>query len=196
MCDTRSGVGHLCESVKFLCGKLHPSKWATGYWHARLLNKVWGACHFSGSRCDSPGGVRNGRLLNEDRKSEGACSTRDVAQHGVSERHSQQALASAQQSPFAVAQPPGYRSTPPTPVPGAIRGRCLGFGTWKQESGPDHMTSLTAGRKGSSPACVPQAKHSSIPPLSFLFPMAYIFKSQHMPSLSSSWSMADISDQT
>lgn len=83
----------------------------------------------------------------------------------MSVRHSQQALAPALQSPFGLAQPPGSRSTPPTPIPGAVRGRCHRSGIWKQESKPDRMTSLTAGRKGSPPACLPRAKHSSMPPL-------------------------------
>ena len=109
-------------------------------------------------------------------------------------RHSQQALAPALQSPFGLAQPPGYRSTPPTPIPGAVRGRCHRSGIWKQESKPDRMTSLTAGRKGSPPACLPRAKHSSMPPLlSSSWQTLFL---NHDICLSFSWSMADISNQT
>ena len=101
---------------------------ATG---TRGLHMKSGVSAPSESRCESPGGVLTGRLLNEDSKCEGVCRTREwAAGYGVSVRHSQQALAPALQSPFGLAQPLGYRSTPPTPIPGAIRGRCHRSGIW------------------------------------------------------------------
>lgn len=110
--------------------------------------------------------------------------------------HSHQALASAQQSFSGEAQPPGYKATLPTPVPEARMGRCLRFGVWRHESGPDHMTSLTVGTRGIPPACLPQAKHGAMPSLLSLAYGSIYCRSRHMPPLSFPWHTAEISNQT
>lgn len=109
---------------------------------------------------------------------------------------SHQALASAQQSSSGEAQPPGYKATLPTPDPEARMGRCLRFGVWRHESGPDHMTSLTAGRRGSPPACLSQAEHGTMPSLLSLAHGNIYSRSRHMPPLSFPWHIAEISNQT
>lgn len=114
----------------------------------------------------------------------------------MSVRHSHQALASAQQSSSGEAQPPGYKATLPTPVPEARTGGCLRFGVWRHESGPDHMTSLTAGTRGIPPVCLPQAKHGTMPSLLSLAHGSIYCRSRHMPPLSFPWHIAEISNQT
>lgn len=81
-----------------------------------------------------------------------------------------------------------------TQRPGWVGVSDLAYGGMR--AGSDHMTSLTAGRRGSPPACLSQAEHGTMPSLLSLAHGNIYSRSRHMPPLSFPWHIAEISNQT